>query len=73
MRTVEFEYNIGDKVKIIEMNSIGFVIRLYVQDTGIEYQLVYYGKDGSRSEGDFFPCELELPKDKKEFGYGKGE
>jgi hypothetical protein len=71
MKTVKFEYNIGDKVKIVNMNKVvGFVVGMQFQDTGIEYDVVYYC-DGKRERYNFFPQELSTYLDSEKIGFVK--
>jgi hypothetical protein len=60
MKTVQFEYKLGDKVRLIYLDhAVGFIIGLHFQDVGIEYEIVYY-IDGRREQGIFFPQEIDI-------------
>jgi len=40
---IDFEYNLGDKVKIIALeNTEGVVISLWSASTGIQYEVAYW-------------------------------
>jgi len=39
---VDFNYSIGDKVKIKDIDISGFVVGLYYGDTGRQYQTAYF-------------------------------
>lgn len=72
MKTVAFEYDIGDEVSIVGFDNIaGFIISLQFQDCGIEYEVVYY-LDSKRERSNFFPVELS-PVKKKKIGFAKGK
>jgi hypothetical protein len=71
MKKVEFEYTVGDKVRIINMDkAVGFIVGMQYQDTGIEYDVVYYN-DGKRERSNFFPQELCRDEDDKKLGFLK--
>lgn len=72
MKKVEFEYTVGDKVRITNMQkAVGFIVSMQFQDTGIEYDVIYYN-DGKRERGNFFPQELSKDTtDNKKIGFVK--
>ena len=69
--TVEFEYNIGDKITIPGLNdTIGYVVSLWYSDKGPKYEVVYYCAS-ERNEGYFMPVELKPCNNKKDMGFKK--
>ena len=59
--TVEFEYDIGDKVNILEVDIPGRVTSIIKDVNGLQY-LVAYWYNGERQSTWLFEWELERKK-----------
>ena len=71
--SVEFEYSVGDKVKIIELNNaVGFVTSLWFSDRGIKYEVTYYCAS-NRSDDYFYSQEIQLFTKNDSLGFNKKE
>ena len=44
MKSIEIKYEIGSKVRIIELEVIGIVKSIWITQQGIEYQVRYFDK-----------------------------
>jgi hypothetical protein len=69
MIKVEFKFSIGEEVAIKDINVKGTILSLFVGDTGIQYNVVYFD-EGTRKKEYFYEFELKLysSKDHK-FGF----
>lgn len=69
MIAINFEFNIGDKVEIIETHVFGMVCSLWCGDRGLQYEIAYWS-DGDRKKEYLFGSEIKSSgKHKKEMGF----
>lgn len=59
--TIEFDYNIGDKVWINELQSWAHVISLWASDRGNQYEVAWF-HNGERKTGYLLKEELSANK-----------
>lgn len=57
--TIEFDFNLNDKVKIPQLETTGFVISIWITDKGIKYEVRYFANSDIK-EVYFYSKELEL-------------
>ena len=67
MKTIDFEFELREKVNIPGLAREGVVIGLYFGGSGIEYNIVY-NDEGVRRKDYFYPFELEHLKEKNDKG-----
>lgn len=49
-RTQVFSFNLGDKVEVTEIKRPGIVVSLLVNESGVQYQVVYWNDCARRTE-----------------------
>ena len=55
---INLEFNIRDKVKIIELNVKGRVISIWITEQGIKYEVRYFDEEKAKTVY-FYSDELE--------------
>ena len=72
MASIKFEFDIGDLVKIGDVDLKGRIVGLYYGDTGCQYQVSYFYEGNNKREYLYgFDLQLLSKTNKSKFGFIK--
>lgn len=60
-KQIEFEYDVGDQIEIIQLKRPGYVLSLWYGQRGITYEVAYWS-DGDRKSEYLFAFEIKMTK-----------
>lgn len=63
-KIVEFDYDVGDQVKIVEIDRNGCVDGMALDNLGKQYRVIYWN-DGTRNSTWLYPWEIKPAADEK--------